>query len=89
MTDEPVIPFTEVVNVFALLLLLILFTAGAVTEIPLTTEVMVLVLLLIVCVVVAGAALAGVQADPFQLNTCPLPGAVAETEFPCSRLAFQ
>jgi len=88
-TDEPVTPLTEVVKVFAALVLLTEFTAAVFADTPFTTEVMVLALLLIVCVVVAGAALVGVQADPFQLNTCPLPGAVAETEFPCSRLAFQ
>lgn len=68
-TDEPATPFTVVVNVFAELVLLTVFTEGAVTDTPFTTEVIVLTGLLKVCVVVEGAADAGTQAVPFQLST--------------------
>ena len=88
-TDVPVMPFTEVVNVFAVLLLLTLFTAGAVTETPFTTDVMVLTALLNVCVVVAGAAVVAVQADPFQPNTCPLVGVNEAMALPINWFAFQ
>jgi hypothetical protein len=71
LTGEELTPFTVVDKEFELLVLLIEFTAGAVTETPFTTEVMVFVLLLSVCVVFAGAAFAGDQLPPFQERTCP------------------
>ena len=84
LTEEPVTPLTVVVNVFAELVLLTLFTAGAVTDTPFTTDVMVFVELLSVWVVVLG-----VQAVPFQFRTCPLAGAVDDTLLPWSWFAFQ
>ena len=71
-TDVPATPLTVVVNVFPVLVLATLFTDGAVTETPFTTEVRVLTALLSVCVVVAGAVVVGAQAVPFQPKTCPL-----------------
>ena len=83
-TDVPVMPFTEVVNVFSELVLLILFTTGAVTETPFTTDVSVLMALLSVCVVVEEPIVVGAQSVPFQPNTCPLVGDIAAILLPCS-----
>ena len=71
LTADEVIPFTVVVKAFALLVLLIEFTAGAVTAIPLTVEVIMFAELLNVLVVVTGAAFDGAQFVPFQERTCP------------------
>jgi hypothetical protein len=46
LTADEVMPFTVVVKAFALLVLLIEFTAGAVTATPFTVEVMVFAALL-------------------------------------------
>ena len=71
LTADEVIPFTVVVKAFALLVLLIEFTAGAVTETPFTIDVIVLTALVNVCVVFAGAAFEGDQLVPFQERTWP------------------
>ena len=71
LTADEVIPFTVVDKALALLVLLIEFTAGAVTAIPLTVEVIIFAELLNVLVVVAGAAFEGTQLFPFQERTWP------------------
>ena len=71
LTGVETIPFIVVDNAFVLLVLLIEFTAGAVTAIPLTVEVIIFAELLNVLVVVAGAAFEGTQLFPFQERTWP------------------
>jgi len=71
LTVVEVIPFTVVDKALALLVLLIEFTAGAVTAIPLTVEVIMFAKLLNVLVVVTGAAFDGAQFVPFQERTWP------------------
>jgi hypothetical protein len=71
LTGAEAIPFTVVDKAFVLLVLLIEFTAVAVTETPFTTEVMVLAALPNVCVVIAGAAFDGAQLFPFHDRTWP------------------
>ena len=71
LTVVEVIPFTVVDKELALLVLLIEFTAGAVTAMPLTVEVIMFAKLLNVLVVVTGAAFDGAQFVPFQERTWP------------------
>ena len=83
------IPLTVVVNVLPVKLLEMLFTAGAVTDTPFTTEVMVLAVLLNVWVVDAEEIVVGAQAVPFQPNTCPLVGVNEAMALPINWFAFQ